>query len=134
MRNMEGWSKGFDWSSYFSNQYIELYKMVVNNTNEIQGVIAIELCEGYIEVHLVESAPHNRGKNKEFDFVGPHLFAFACKRSVEAGFEGFIAMTAKTRLIEHYTKILGAQLIHSKTNRMFIPEVAAEILIRVYLD
>jgi hypothetical protein len=133
MLKIDGWSRGFNWGLYFYHPNIELYKMVVAGTNLIQGVIAIEPMESYIEVNLVESAPHNRGKDKEFDLVGPHLFAFACRRSVEIGFEGFVAMTAKTKLIEYYQKEFGAEIIDYTTGRMFIPDVAADKLIRVYL-
>lgn len=133
MFKKDGWSRGFNWGSYFQYARIELYKMVIAGTDDIQGVIAIEPMEGYIEVHLIESAPHNRGMDKEFDYVGPHLFTFACRRSVELGFEGFVAMTAKTKLIEHYQRELGAEIIDYKAGRMFIPNVAADKLIRVYL-
>jgi hypothetical protein len=133
MFKRDGWSGGFNWGSYFQYPNVELYKMVIAGTDDIQGVIAMECMEGYIEVHLVESAPHNRGADKEFDYVGPHLFAFACRRSVEIGFEGFVAMTAKTKLIEYYQKEFGAEIIDYTAGRMFIPSVAADKLIRVYL-
>jgi hypothetical protein len=58
--------------------------------------------EGYFDVYLVGSAPHNRGQQKEFNFVGPRLFSFAFRRSIGAGCEGFVAMTAKIKLIGYY--------------------------------
>jgi hypothetical protein len=134
MKKEDGWSKVFNWKNYFYNNDVELYKMAISNTESIQGVIALEIMEGYVEVHLVESAPHNRGDMKEFDFVGPHLFAFACKRSFESGCEGFVAMTAKTKLVEYYYHQLGAQVIDYTLGRMFIPDVAARRLVAVYLN
>lgn len=34
--------------------------------------------------------------------------AFACKTSFHRGFEGYVSFTAKTKLIHHYEKTLGA--------------------------
>jgi predicted RNA binding protein YcfA (HicA-like mRNA interferase family) len=55
MFKKDGWSGGFNWGSYFQYPKVELYKMVIAGTGDIQGVIAMECMEGYIEVHLVES-------------------------------------------------------------------------------
>jgi hypothetical protein len=60
------------------------------------------------------------------------LFAFACKCSFELGFDGFVAFTAKTVLIEHYTKTLGAVSIGGQ--RMAIEEKQAGKLIKRYFN
>ena len=57
---------------------------------------------------LLESAPFNRGKNKVYEGVAGNLVAHACKVSFQHGFEGYVSFTAKTKLIDHYTKTLGA--------------------------
>ncbi|MEF3304209.1 hypothetical protein [Paenibacillus sp. GYB003] len=131
MKKKDGWTRGFNWGVYFQASNVEMYKLLAGN-DQIQGVIAMEAAEGFVEVHLVESAPHNRGVNREFSQVGAHLFAFACRRSIELGNEGFVVFTAKTKLIEHYRSILGAKPI-SSDGRMVIDDVAANRLISVYL-
>jgi hypothetical protein len=64
--------------------------------------------EGYVYVHLAESAPINFGPDKKHEGVGGNLFAYACKRSWDTGNEGFVSFQAKTKLIAYYEKVLGA--------------------------
>jgi hypothetical protein len=48
----------------------------------------------------------------------------------ERGFEGILAFTAKTRLIEHYKKTLNAQVF--KGNEMFIDTKYSLSLVQKY--
>jgi hypothetical protein len=81
-------------------------------------------------MNLLESAPFNIGKNKLYDGVAGNLVAFACKLSFQRGFEGFVAFTAKTKLIGHYEKTLGAY--HFGGQRMIIPTLASKNLVEKY--
>lgn len=62
--------------------------------------------------------------------VGGNMFAFACMRSMDMGFGGFVGFVAKTALIKHYQETLGAELAIGQ--RMFITDVSAEKLIYQY--
>lgn len=97
----------------------------------MQGRISFKIDGGVAEVDIVESAPHNFGHEGKYIGVGGHLFAIACQCSLEAGCDGFVAFTAKTNLIEYYMETLKAQIV--KGNRMYIDEVAANILIDKYI-
>jgi len=79
---------------------------------------------------LLESAPFNIGKHKIYEGVAGNLVAYACKISFQKGFEGYVAFTAKTNLIDHYEKTLGAYLF--KNQRMIIETHAARILVEKY--
>jgi hypothetical protein len=81
---------------------------------------------------LIESAPFNYGKSKMHYGVPGNLVAFACKRSFELGFDGFVAFTAKSALIDHYVKTLGAVPIGGQ--RMAIEEKQAIELIKRYFN
>lgn len=81
-------------------------------------------------MHLLENAPFNIGKNKLYEGVPGNLVAHACKVSFQQGHNGFVAFTAKTRLIEHYEKTLGAYTIGG--HRMIIATDAAKILVDKY--
>ena len=59
-------------------------------------------------MHLIESAPFNIGKYKTYIGVPGNLVAFAYKLSFQTGQEGFVSFIAKTQLIDHYKKSLGA--------------------------
>lgn len=61
---------------------------------------------------------------------GGHLFAIACLQSKKEGYGGFVVFDAKTKLIEHYQKVLNAKLINAQ--RMYIDERAAEQLLTQY--
>lgn len=81
-------------------------------------------------MHLIESAKFNKGKNKAYFGVPGNLVAFACKISVDLGYEGFLAFDAKSALIKHYQNSLNAT--HFRGLRMFIEPGAAKKLISQY--
>ena len=81
-------------------------------------------------MHLVESAPFNKGKSKVYSGVPGNLVAFACRLSFQRGFEGNVSFISKTQLIEHYSKTLGA--LHFGGRLMIIESGAALILIDKY--
>ena len=58
------------------------------------------------------------------------LFAYAAKLSFELGHDGFLSFVAKTELIEHYQRTLGATLFLGQ--KMFIDTKAAGKLIASY--
>ena len=81
-------------------------------------------------MHLIESAPFNLGKDKTYLGVPGNLVAFACKLSFQRGFDGFLSFIAKTKLIEHYEKSLGAY--HFGGHLMIISNESALKLIDKY--
>jgi hypothetical protein len=127
----DGWL--FNWKQEFKQEGHTIYKLVVEGDVITQGLVSIELIhdQRYIEMHLIESAPHNMGHNKKFAGVAANLVAFCCKMSFELGFDGYVAFTAKTQLIDHYAQTLGAQLIYGH-NRMAIATNSAKKLVNSY--
>ncbi|MCH8534605.1 MAG: hypothetical protein LAT51_06000 [Flavobacteriaceae bacterium] len=81
-------------------------------------------------MNLLENAPFNIGKEKLYEGVAGNLVAYACKLSFQYGFEGFVAFTAKTKLIEHYENSLGAY--HFGGHIMIIPTKASKLLVEKY--
>jgi hypothetical protein len=88
--------------------------------------------DGFLEMHLIESAPHNIGHGKKYVGVAGNLVAFVCKLSFDLEFQGFIAFTPKTELIQHYQQSLGAELIFR--NRMTITTKSAKKLVNLYYE
>jgi hypothetical protein len=126
-----GWK--FDWKKEYLQPDRDVFKLTILwNPTIIQGLISIYQKQGYLEMNLIESAPFNYGKNKMHYGVAGNLVAFACKRSFELGFDGFVAFTAKTVLIDHYRKTLGATSIGG--HRMAIEERQALELIKKYFN
>lgn len=124
-----GWV--FNWKSELNNNVKEVYKLTItNNPNIFQGMVSLTIETDHVFINLVESAPFNIGKNKLYEGVAGNLVAYACKVSFQKGFEGFVAFDAKTKLIQHYEKTLGAYSLGSQ--RMIIPTKPAQILIDKY--
>lgn len=124
-----GWN--FDWRAEFKNEKSEQYKLtIVHNPNIIQVLLSITVETDHVFMNLLESAPFNIGQNKLYEGVAGNLVAYACKLSFQKGFDGFVAFTAKTQLIEHYEKPLGA--FHFKNQRMIIDTRASKNLVEKY--
>lgn len=124
-----GWN--FNWKAEFNNEKTEQYKLtIVNNPTVIQGLLSITVENDHIFMDLLESAPFNIGKNKLYEGVAGNLVAYACKVSFQKGYDGFVAFTAKTQLIKHYEKTLGA--FHFKNQRMIIDTKASKRLVEKY--
>lgn len=125
----KGWN--FDWKRELDDNKKDVYKLTIaNNTNVIQGIVSFSIEKDHIFMNLLESAPFNLGKNKMYDGVAGNLVAYVCKVAFQQGFEGFVAFMAKTKLIEHYVKTLGAY--HISEHRMIIPTHASKILVEKY--
>ncbi len=126
-----GWL--FDWRSELRNPIREVYKLnIVHNPFIIQGLISLELKQDHVYMHLVESAPFNKGKSKMYSGVPGNLVAFACKISFQRGYEGNVSFLSKTQLIEHYEQSLGA--IHIGGRVMIIETETALKLMDKYFQ
>ena len=124
-----GWK--FNWKQELTNNNREVYKLtIVNNPDIIQGLISFTIKEDHIYMDLIESAPFNLGRNKIYEGVAGNLVAFACKVAFQRGFDGFLSFTAKTKLIEHYEKSLGAY--HFGNHLMILETKASTILVDKY--
>ena len=118
----------FNWAKEIKDKTKEVYKLTTaNNPTIIQGLISIEDKQDHIFMPLIESAKFNKNKNKVYLGVPGNLVAYACKISVDKGYQGFLAFDAKTALLKHYQESLCAT--HFRGLRMFIETNAALRLI-----
>ena len=125
----KGWL--FSWRQELGFPERDVFKLtIINNQNVIQGLISLEVKPDHVYMHLVESAPFNKGKEKIYSGVPGNLVAFACKLSFQRGHEGNIAFISKTQLINHYIESLGA--IHFGGRLMIIDTKAALKLMNKY--
>jgi hypothetical protein len=121
----------FDWKYEFKQPARDVFKLtIVNNSEIIQGLICVQVKEDHVYMHLVESAPFNKGKTKVYAGVPGNLVAHACKLSFQRGHDGNVSFVSKTNLIEHYEKSLGA--IHFGGRLMIIETTSALRLINKY--
>jgi hypothetical protein len=121
----------FDWRNEIKDHTKEVYKLTTeNNPTIIQGLISIEDKQDHIFMHLIESSKFNKGRDKMYFGIPGNLVAYACKVSVDKGYQGFLAFDAKSALIKHYQETLHAT--HFRGLRMFIETFAALRLISQY--
>ena len=102
-----GWL--FNWKAEFELPDRDVYKLTITcNLSVIQGLMSLSEKSDHVYMHLIESAPFNRGINKVYLGIPGNLVAFACKVSFHRGCEGYVSFVAKSQLIEHYVNTLGA--------------------------
>ncbi|MBD0285190.1 MAG: hypothetical protein ICV79_07165 [Flavisolibacter sp.] len=121
----------FDWKTEAKQPDRKVYKLVItDNVDIVQGLISLQDRGDHIFMPLIESNKFNRGARKVYLGVPGNLVAFACKLSFDKGYGGYVSFESKTRLIEHYQKTLGAQVLFG--NIMALDTRAAARLIEQY--
>ena len=66
----------FDWKFELKQPERDIYKLtIVNNQSVIQGLISLEVKFDHVYMHLLESAPFNKGKTKMYAGVPGNLVA-----------------------------------------------------------
>ena len=125
----KGWL--FNWKEELSLPDREVYKLtIVNNANIVQGITSLTVKSDNVFLHLIETAPFNKGKEKLYEGVPGNLIAFACRLSFQRGSDGFVSFHSKTNLIDHYVKSLNA--VHYGNHLMVIRTDAALNLVNKY--
>jgi len=125
-----GWL--FNWKNEFGLPDRDVYKLTISgNLSVIQGLVSLSEKSDHVYMHLIESAPFNRGINKVYLGIPGNLVAFACKVSFHRGFDGYVSFVAKSQLIKHYVNTLGA--INVGGQLMVINTQSALKLIAKYL-
>ena len=124
-----GWQ--FNWRNEAKQPGRTVYKLTIaGNLAVVQGLISLEVKADHVYMHLIENAPFNLGKRKMYAGVAGNMVAYACKLAFEHGHEGNVAFVSKTRLIAHYTAMLGA--VHIGGHGMILDTPAALELVNRY--
>ena len=57
----------FNWRKELNDLGKQVYKLtIVDNSEVIQGLISLTIEDDHVFMHLIESAPSNRGKQKKY--------------------------------------------------------------------
>ena len=115
----------FDWPLEEAN---EVYAIVRSGSTELLGLISLTDVSEELRIHinLIESAIPYRGKEKEIDGIPGCLIGFACEMSFKKGYDGFVSLVPKTRLVNYYQKKFGF-LMTGRSMVVFL-EVAQSII------
>lgn len=93
----------------------EVYALALQETNEIEGLVAIQDVPVSKAVHIswACTAPQNniwRNGFQKYSGVGGHLFAIAGNRSIQLGYNGFVYGEAVDQeLLSYYERQFGAK-------------------------
>lgn len=99
----------FDWKLEKKKDH-DVYKIyLLDQKDGILGLLALKDIKKELRIHinLIEISKKNRGKNKKFDRIAGSLIAYACQLSFDKSYDGFVSLTPKTKLIDHYCKNYG---------------------------
>lgn len=92
----------FKWKA---EQNLEVYKIfLLDDDEEILGLMSlIDVLDEYrIHLNLIESSEEQRGSKKKIENIAGCLIAFACKVAFARGYDGFVSLQPKTKLIDYY--------------------------------
>ncbi len=121
----------FNWKEELKDTTKEIYKLTtIHNQTTIHGLISLSDKEDHLFMNLIENAKFNKGVRKLYKGVAGNLAAFGCKMSFERGYDGILAFIAKTQLVEHYKKTIGAKQLSA--SRMYIDTKEALTLTHLY--
>ncbi len=121
----------FDWSSEESN---EVYSITRSDGNELLGLISIIDVPQELRIHinLVESVIINQGRGKKVDGIPGCLIAFACKIAFTRGYDGFVSLVPKTKLIDYYHNKFGFR--HMGTHMVVFLDTSQSIITKYLKD
>ena len=132
LRDLASLGRGWRFRWIDEIQSAEVVKLIAPSLSDrILGLMAFRRHKGFIEITLLESNPADVGQSKTFSGIAGSLIAFAAQVSFEIGGEGFVAIVAKTKLVEHYVLAYGFQRV-GKTQTMSLGTIAAANLIKIY--
>lgn len=94
----------FDWKQ---EKDFEIYKLVIEGTNDVLGLVSIERIpeEWRIHIRLITVSIENKGKDKKFDRITGDLITYISKMAVEEHSElACVSLKPKGTIAEHYIK------------------------------
>ncbi|MDX2072192.1 MAG: hypothetical protein SFV55_27410 [Haliscomenobacter sp.] len=96
----------FDWTK---EKIYQIYKLTLNDEEEILGLMSLIDVPYELRIHLnlIESAKKHQGREKKLEGIPGCLIAFATRIAFNQGYNGFVSLTPKTRLIDYYVQQYG---------------------------
>lgn len=119
----------FDWEKERNH---EVYKItLLDKEQQTLGLISLIDFPDELRIHitLIEVSQDQVGKHKTIDHIAETLFAFACSLAFKRGYDGFVSLIPKTKLIDWYQTKYG---FLRYGNMLGLNEGAARTLIETY--
>lgn len=96
----------FDWDK---EKTFQMYKLTLKDEEEILGLMSLIDVPYELRIHLnlIESGKIHQGRDKKLEGIPGCLIAFATRIAFNQGYNGFVSLTPKTRLIDYYIQQYG---------------------------
>lgn len=120
----------FEWIKEKKNIVFKLRKKGEENILGLLSLIDIPK-ESRLEIHLIEVSKNNIGKQKSIDRIAGCLIAYACDLAFQRGYDGFVSLVSKTKIIKIYKEKYGFQEFG---NQLYIQLDRSQFLIKKYLE
>ena len=119
----------FDWDK---EKGFQMYKLTLKDEEEILGLMSLIDVPYELRIHLnlIESAKKHQGRDKKLEGIPGCLIAFATRIAFNQGYNGFVSLTPKTKLIDYYTQQYG---FSQYGRNLAIDGEASMNLIKIYL-
>lgn len=120
----------FDWNLEIEN---EILKIRLEKNKEILGLMSLIDFPEELRMHIniIESSTAQRGKDKSILNIPGCLIGYACKISFKKGYDGFVSLVSKTKLVKYYHQTYG--FIEFGTHMAVFNEIS-ESIIQKYFD
>jgi len=121
----------FDWSVESNNQ---VFKIILKEKEEVLGIVSvIDISEELrLHINLIEASKEYRGKNKPIQNIVGCMIAYVCQMSFIKGYEGFVSLTPKTRLVNYYRDKYGFQEMGNQMAVFY--EISNSIILKYFGD
>lgn len=139
----DGWR--FNFNKHAKKKGFETYVLITaEGSRNPEGCLIFEM-KNKVEPYMayVEVAPHNKGEDKEYEYIAGCLIAFACRLSFangEGDFKGYLAFDVmeedkkdEIKLMRIYSTKYRALRISDSTT-MIIPPAGGQKLIDQFLN
>jgi hypothetical protein len=120
----------FEWMRQLQ---FEVYGLRLEHQKEVIGLVSLE-CQPKnlaIEIKLIANAREHLGSKKRYDRVAGSLIAFACQKSFDLKFDGYVYLKPKTSIIRHYRQKYG---FSDAGNCLFSDTYNSKKLINTYYE
>lgn len=120
----------FDWDKEKQNEVYKIY--LIDNEQEILGMMSlVDFSDEYrIHLNLIEVKESEQGQGKKIGKIAGCLHAFACQLAFARGYDGFVSLVPKTKLINLYKTKYGFQ---QYGRLLCVEQVFSNALIKKYL-
>jgi hypothetical protein len=97
------------WFSWRQEKHLTVYKLLLEESDEILGVMSVDFIhrESRVHINLLATSRANVGVNKKYSGIAGCLIAYACRQAMVRYAEPCVSLIPKTTLKSYYMNQYG---------------------------